>query len=154
MADEPLIVGDYKMKSDDELKAEMDELSYAVMREDKTERAGTSELNAEYRRGIYVDKITGEPLFASSTKFNAGCGWPSFSRPILQDKINYLEDTSHGMIRTEVRSRAGDNHLGHVFNDGPADQGGLRYCINGAAITFIPYEEMDERGYGEYKPLV
>lgn len=154
LAHEPLIVGDYKMKSDDELKAEMDELSYAVMREDKTERAGTSELNAEYRRGIYVDKITGEPLFASSTKFNAGCGWPSFTRPILQDKINYLKDTSHGMIRTEVRSRAGDNHLGHVFNDGPADQGGLRYCINGAAITFIPYEEMDERGYGEYKPLV
>lgn len=154
LADEPLILGDYKMKAEEEIKAELDELSYRVMRESGTERAGTSELNEEFRRGIYVDKITGEPLFVSDTKFNAGCGWPSFSRPILGENIVYLEDNSHGMRRVEVRSKAGDNHLGHVFTDGPLEMGGLRYCINGCAITFIPYEEMEERGYGEYLPLV
>ncbi len=154
LADEPLITGDYKMKSDGELKGELDELSYHVMRENGTEHAGTSDLNDEYRRGIYVDKITKEPLFVSDTKFNAGCGWPSFSKPILSDNVVYKEDTSYGMHRIEVRSKAGDNHLGHVFNDGPLDKGGLRYCINGAAIEFIPYEEMEERGYGEYLPLV
>ncbi len=149
-AKEPLFIEDYKNKSDEELKKELDEISYAVLREKDTEIAGSSELNKEYRKGIYVDKITGEPLFASKDKFDAGCGWPSFSKPILSDKINYLEDDSYGMNRVEVRSNGGDNHLGHVFDDGPKEKGGLRYCINGAALVFIPYEEMKEKGYENY----
>ncbi len=150
-ADEPLFTEKYQNPSDEELKQRLDNLSYGVLRESDTERPHTSELNEEYRKGIYVDKITGEPLFASQNKFNAGCGWPSFSKPILSDKIDYLADNSLGRERIEVRSHGGDNHLGHVFNDGPAEMGGLRYCINGAALEFIPVEEMDERGYGAYK---
>ncbi|PZV97716.1 peptide methionine sulfoxide reductase msrA/msrB [Metamycoplasma auris] len=132
----------------------LDKLSYAVLKHSATETPHTSKLNKEYRKGIYVEKITGEPLFSSATKFDAGCGWPSFSKPILKESILYLEDTSHNRIRTEVRSGQGNNHLGHVFNDGPKDMGGLRYCINGAALDFIPYEEMDEKGYSEYKKYV
>lgn len=133
---------------------EIDELSLKVMKENFTERPHTSELNSEYRRGIYVDKITRVPLFASSSKFDAGCGWPSFSRPILSDALEYLEDNTHGMRRIEVRSKKGDYHLGHVFSDGPKDDTGLRYCINGASLEFIPYEKMDEMGYSEFKILV
>lgn len=129
----------------------LDKVSYAVMRENGTEKPGYSDLNYEYRRGIYVDKISGEPLFSSAHKFVAGCGWPSFTKPILTGKISYLADESYGMKRTEVRSVSGDNHLGHVFTDGPKEDGGLRYCINGAALEFIPFEKMDERGYGSYK---
>ncbi len=144
---------EYQNKKDDALRLELDELSYSVLRENATEAPHTSELNDEYRKGIYVDKITGEPLFASQDKFDAGCGWPSFSKPILTDKIKYIEDTTHGMMRVEVRSKSGDNHLGHVFTDGPKDKGGLRYCINGASLKFISYDEMDEKGYGKYKVL-
>ncbi len=154
MAEEPLFQEEYKNPSDKELKETLDTLSYEVLRESATEMPHTSELNAYSGVGIYVDKATGEPLFASQDKFDAGCGWPSFSKPILTDKIDYLEDRSHGRIRTEVRSHGGDNHLGHVFEDGPTDQGGLRYCINGAAIRFIPYEDMDKEGYSAYKVLV
>ncbi len=150
-ANKPLFDNKYKNPDDDKLKIELDNLSYAVMRESATEKPHSSELNAEYRKGIYVDKITGEPLFVSQDKFDAGCGWPSFSKPILTDKIVYIEDNSHGMKRIEVRSKSGNNHLGHVFNDGPKDMGGLRYCINGVSLRFIPYEDMDEQGYADYK---
>ncbi len=150
-ANKPLFDEQYKNPDDDVLKIDLDELSYSVLRESATERPHSSKLNSEYRKGIFVDKITGEPLFASKDKFDSGCGWPSFSKPILTDKINYLEDNSHGMHRVEVRSKSGDNHLGHIFNDGPAEKGGLRYCINGASLKFIPYEDMDEQGYAEYK---
>ncbi|MBU4693775.1 peptide-methionine (R)-S-oxide reductase MsrB [Mycoplasma zalophidermidis] len=129
----------------------LSELSFEVLKNNATERPHTSELNKEYRRGIYVEQISGEALFSSSDKFDAGCGWPSFSKPISKGSVEYLEDNSHNMVRTEVRSGEGNNHLGHVFNDGPKDKGGLRYCINGAALKFIPYEEMDEAGYSEYK---
>lgn len=152
---------DYSLSKDDyqiikqvrnELK--LSQLSYDILKNSATERPHTSVLNNEYRRGIYVEKITGEPLFSSSTKFNSGCGWPSFSEPIFKDTVKYLDDTSHNMFRIEVRSGQGDHHLGHVFNDGPKDMGGKRYCINGAAIDFIPYEEMDEKGYSEFKKFV
>jgi len=98
--------------------------------------------------GIYVDIVTGEPLFLSEDKFDSGCGWPSFTKPLIPEVVNYQQDTSHNRIRTEVRSRSGDSHLGHVFNDGPADKGGLRYCINSGAVRFIPLEEMEAEGYG------
>ncbi len=152
-AKRPLFKEYYKNKPDEELKESLDELSYKVLRENATEKPHTSDLNKEYRKGIYVDKITREPLFASKDKFDAGCGWPSFSKPILSEKINYLDDNSLGRHRIEVRSKSGDNHLGHVFNDGPKEKGGLRYCINGVSLDFIPYEEMQEKGYEKYKIL-
>lgn len=130
---------------------DLDELSRSVMFDSATERPFSSPLNEEYRKGIYVDKLTGEPLFASKDKFDSGCGWPSFSKPILNDKLKEKIDKSHGMVRNEVRSKNSDIHLGHVFTDGPKDKGGLRYCINGASLEFIPYEDMDAKGYGEYK---
>ena len=123
---------------------------YRVTQESATERPGTGELLHEKRAGIYVDIVSGEPLFASSSKFESGCGWPSFTRPIEPAHVNELRDTSHGMIRTEVRSAHGDSHLGHVFDDGPRDQGGLRYCINSASLRFIPRERMEAEGYGAY----
>lgn len=104
-----------------------------------------------YQKGIYVDVVSGEPLFSSEDKYDAGCGWPSFTKPIK--KLVYNRDQSLGMERTEVKSPDADSHLGHVFNDGPVDQGGLRYCINSSALTFIPYDELEEKGYGEYKRL-
>jgi peptide-methionine (R)-S-oxide reductase len=123
---------------------------YRVTQEGATERPGTGEYLHNDRSGIYVDIVSGEPLFASSAKFESGCGWPSFTKPIAPAHINELRDTSHGMIRTEVRSAHGDSHLGHVFDDGPRDRGGLRYCINSAALRFIPREEMEAAGYGAY----
>jgi peptide-methionine (R)-S-oxide reductase len=122
---------------------------YRVTQENATERPGTGEYLKEKRPGIYVDVVSGEPLFASSAKFESGCGWPSFTKPIAAN-VREIRDTSHGMIRTEVRSAHGDSHLGHVFDDGPRDQGGLRYCINSASLRFIPREEMEAAGYGEY----
>jgi peptide-methionine (R)-S-oxide reductase len=122
---------------------------YRVTQESATERPGTGEYLNEKRPGIYVDVVSGEPLFASSAKFESGCGWPSFTKPIAAN-VREIRDTSHGMIRTEVRSAHGDSHLGHVFDDGPRDQGGLRYCINSASLRFIPREEMEAAGYGEY----
>ena len=122
---------------------------YRVTQENATERPGTGEYLNEKRPGIYVDVVSGEPLFASSAKFESGCGWPSFTKPIAAN-VREIRDTSHGMIRTEVRSTYGDSHLGHVFDDGPRDQGGLRYCINSASLRFIPREEMEAAGYGAY----
>ena len=123
---------------------------YRVTQESATERPGTGELLDEKRAGIYVDIVSGEPLFASSDKFESGCGWPSFTKPIEPAHVQELRDATHGMIRTEVRSKHGDSHLGHVFEDGPRDRGGLRYCINSASLRFIPRERMEAEGYGDW----
>ena len=151
LSSKPLFNEKYTMPSDDKLREILDRTSYNVMRKASTEAPGTSPLNNEFRPGIYVDKITGEPLFCSADKFDAGCGWPSFSKPITTEKLTEHIDTSHMMVRTEVVSKNSNSHLGHVFDDGPIDKGGLRYCINGAALRFIPFEKMDEEGYGDYK---
>jgi len=123
---------------------------HRVTQESGTERAFTGEYWDHKEPGIYVDIVSGEPLFASSDKFESGCGWPSFTKPIEPANVNELRDNSHGMIRTEVRSTHGDSHLGHVFPDGPEDRGGLRYCINSASLRFIPRDEMEAEGYGAY----
>ena len=123
---------------------------YRITQQNGTERPGTGELLHNKEPGIYVDIVSGEPLFASSDKYESGCGWPSFTKPIEPTNINELRDSSHGMIRTEVRSTHGDSHLGHVFDDGPADRGGLRYCINSASLRFVPRDEMEAEGYGAY----
>ncbi|MBN8885154.1 MAG: peptide-methionine (R)-S-oxide reductase MsrB [Rudaea sp.] len=123
---------------------------YRVTQENATERPGTGSLLHNKAAGIYVDIVSGEPLFASSDKYESGCGWPSFTKPIEPAHIRELRDSSHGMLRTEVRSANGDSHLGHVFEDGPRDRGGLRYCINSASLRFVPREQMEAQGYGAY----
>ncbi|MFV0491309.1 MAG: peptide-methionine (R)-S-oxide reductase MsrB [Pseudorhodobacter sp.] len=127
---------------------------YRVTQKNGTERPGTGPYLSNKAPGIYVDIVSGEPLFASTDKYESGCGWPSFTRPIEPAHIAELRDTSHGMLRVEVRSTHGDSHLGHVFPDGPPDRGGLRYCINGAALRFVPREKMEAEGYGAYLPQV
>ncbi len=121
---------------------------FRVTQQSGTERPGTGEYLDNKKPGIYVDIVSGEPLFASSDKYESGCGWPSFTKPIAN--VKELRDTTHGMIRTEVRSAFGDSHLGHVFDDGPQDKGGLRYCINSASLRFVPRERMEAEGYGAY----
>ena len=154
LADEPLNEEKYLKKDDEQLKQELTELQYKVTQKNSTELPFTSEYDNHYEKGIYVDIVSGEPLFASTDKYDAGCGWPSFSKPI-ETNINYYEDDFlTGRTRVEVRSKYGDSHLGHVFNDGIEEKGGLRYCINGASLRFIPYDKMDEEGYGEYKDKV
>ena len=123
---------------------------YRVTQRSGTERPGTGALLHNRQAGIYVDIVSGEPLFASSDKFESGCGWPSFTKPIEPANVNELRDTGHGMVRTEVRSTHGDSHLGHVFTDGPTDRGGLRYCINSASLRFVPRDEMERQGYAGY----
>lgn len=123
---------------------------FHVTQQSGTERPGTGEYLENKETGIYVDIVSGEPLFASSDKFDSGCGWPSFTKPIEPAYVNELRDDTHGMIRTEVRSSHGDSHLGHVFSDGPQDRGGLRYCINSASLRFVPRDEMQAEGYGDY----
>jgi len=123
---------------------------FRVTQESGTEMPGSGEYLANKAPGIYVDIVSGEPLFASADKYESGCGWPSFTKPIEAANINELRDTSHGMIRVEVRSAHGDSHLGHVFPDGPQDRGGLRYCINSAALRFIHRDDMAAEGYGDY----
>ena len=123
---------------------------FRVTQKNGTERPGTGEYLDNHEPGIYVDIVSGEPLFASSAKFNSGCGWPAFSKPIVEANVNELRDISHGMIRTEVRSAHGDSHLGHVFPDGPRDRGGLRYCINSASLRFVHRNDMEAEGYGAY----
>lgn len=144
----------YIRRSDEELKEMLTPDQYAVTRQNATEPPFRNAYFDEHRKGIYVDITTGEPLFASSDKFDSGCGWPSFSRPIPGSSIVEKLDTSHGMLRTEVRSGIGDAHLGHVFEDGPEELGGLRYCINSASLRFIPKEEMEAEGYGHLLSLV
>lgn len=121
-----------------------------VTQENGTERPGTGAYLENKEPGIYVDIVSGEPLFASADKYDSGCGWPSFTKPIESAHVKELRDTSHGMIRTEVRSAHGDSHLGHVFTDGPRDRGGLRYCINSASLRFIHRDDMEAEGYGDY----
>ncbi len=123
---------------------------YRVTQQNGTERPFTGEYDDHFEPGLYVDIVSGEPLFASSAKFASGCGWPSFSKPVVDANVIELRDTTHGMVRTEVRSAHGDSHLGHVFPDGPREMGGLRYCINSASLRFIPKERMEEEGYGAY----
>ncbi|MDX2482194.1 MAG: peptide-methionine (R)-S-oxide reductase MsrB [Pseudodonghicola sp.] len=123
---------------------------YHVTQESGTERPGTGALLNNKEPGIYVDIVSGEPLFASADKFESGCGWPSFTKPITPAYVAELQDSSLGMIRTEVRSKHGDSHLGHVFPDGPRDRGGLRYCINSASLRFIHRDDMEAEGYGDY----
>jgi peptide-methionine (R)-S-oxide reductase len=126
---------------------------YQVTQESATEPAFDNEFWDHKEAGIYVDIVSGEPLFASKRKFDSGCGWPSFTVPLESGNVVEVDDRSHGMLRTEVRSAHGDSHLGHVFPDGPTEEGGLRYCINSAALRFVPYEELEAEGYGQYKKL-
>ena len=123
---------------------------YRVTQESGTERPGTGPLLGNKAPGVYVDIVSGEPLFASADKYESGCGWPSFTKPIEPANVAELRDTAHGMLRTEVRSKHGDSHLGHVFPDGPRDRGGLRYCINSASLRFVAREDMEAEGYGAY----
>lgn len=144
----------YSRPSDREIRSMLTEEQYRVTQENATERPFSGEYDQLFEPGIYVDVVTGEPLFLSADKYDAGCGWPSFSRPIDADAVVESSDTSYGMNRTEVRSRIGDSHLGHVFSDGPAALGGMRYCINSASLRFVPYAEMEKEGYGDLLPLV
>lgn len=138
----------YRAKNKEVLKNTLTDMQYNVTQNNATEPPFKNEYYDIFKEGIYVDVTTGEPLFVSKDKFESGCGWPSFSRPISDDLIRRLTDNSHGMQRVEVRSKIGDAHLGHVFNDGPKELGGLRYCINSASLLFIPKEKMEEKGYG------
>lgn len=141
-------MSDYK-KSEDAI-AGLSPEQFRVTQENGTEAPGTGMHLQNKEPGIYVDIVSGEPLFASSDKYDSGCGWPSFTKPIVKQHINEILDKSHGMTRTEVRSTHGDSHLGHVFTDGPPDAGGLRYCINSASLKFIHRDEMELEGYGAY----
>ncbi len=137
-------------RKSDEALSRLSPEQLRVTQENGTERPGTGEYLDNHEPGIYVDIVSGEPLFASSDKFESGCGWPSFTKPIESAHVNELRDNTFGMIRTEVRSTHGDSHLGHVFSDGPTDRGGLRYCINSASLKFIHRDEMEIEGYGAY----
>ena len=138
----------------DEAVSTLTPTQYRVTRENGTERPFTGEYHDNKEPGIYVEVISGEPLFISSDKFDSGSGWPSFTKPIEPENVNEVRDDSHGMTRTEVRSVHGDSHLGHVFPDGPQDRGGQRYCINSAALRFIPRDQMEAEGYGAYLEYV
>ena len=137
-------------KKDSDAISKLTPEQFRVTQQSGTERPGTGAYLNNKEPGIYVDIVSGEPLFASSDKFESGCGWPSFTKPIEPANVNELQDTSLGMTRTEVRSKHGDSHLGHVFPDGPRDRGGLRYCINSASLRFVHRDDMQEQGYGEY----
>lgn len=140
----------YEKLNQDTLKTTLTPLQYEVTQNNATEPPFTNEYDQHFESGIYVDVVSGEPLFLSKDKFNSGCGWPAFSKPIENSSIKEKADWSHQMHRTEVRSALADSHLGHVFCDGPQELGGLRYCINSAALRFIPKEEMEAAGYGQY----
>lgn len=133
---------------------ELTEMQFYVTQQNGTEPPYRNEFDEHFEKGIYVDIVSGKPLFSSTDKYNSGCGWPAFTKPIVAEEVTEHFDTSFGMRRVEVRSKTADSHLGHVFPDGPQEHGGLRYCINSASLQFIPYDEMDARGYGEYKKFV
>lgn len=137
-------------KKTEEAIAKLTPEQFRVTQQNGTERAFTGPLNDNKEPGIYVDIVSGEPLFASSDKFESGCGWPSFTKPLVTDHVTELDDSSLGMRRVEVRSKYGDSHLGHVFPDGPRDRGGMRYCINSASLRFIHRDNMVEEGYGDF----
>ena len=143
----------FKKVNKEELKKTLSDLSYKVTQENATERPYTHEYDKNFKDGIYVDIVSGEPLFSSKDKYDAGCGWPSFTKPLEKENIVEKKDKSLLMTRIEVRSGNADSHLGHVFNDGPKEEGGLRYCINGASLRFIPKEDLEKEGYGEYLKL-
>jgi peptide-methionine (R)-S-oxide reductase len=139
-----------KYTKDKDAIARLSPEQYRVTQESGTERPGTGEYLYNKEPGIYVDVVSGEPLFTSSDKYESGCGWPSFTKPIVAANINEKHDSTHGMVRTEVRSKHGDSHLGHVFPDGPRDKGGLRYCINSASLRFVHRDDMEAQGYAAY----
>lgn len=143
----------YKKPSENELQKILTKEEYSVTQQCNTEPPFKNKYWNHKEPGIYVDVVTGEPLFSSLDKFDSGTGWPSFTKPIDKKFIVEKEDSSHGLSRTEVKSKAGDSHLGHVFNDGPRDKGGMRYCINSASLRFIPVSELKEKGYGQYLKL-
>ena len=145
---------EYQKPTKQELKEKLTDLQYEVTQNAKTERPYQNEYDELFQKGIYVDIVSGEPLFLSTDKFNSGCGWPAFTRPISEEHVTYLRDTTFGMERVEVRSKGANSHLGHVFQDGPAEDGGMRYCINSVALKFIPVEDMLEAGYGDLIELV
>ena len=140
----------YKKPADCELRKKLDAISYRVTQRNATEQPFSSPYNNNFQDGIYVDIVTGEPLFSSRDKFNSGCGWPSFANTISDNAVNEFTDTTYGFMRTEVRSQIGNSHLGHVFDDGPKEFGGRRYCINGAALKFISKDNLEKEGYEEY----
>jgi peptide-methionine (R)-S-oxide reductase len=142
-----------KYVKDQEAIARLTPHQYSVTQESATEPAFRNEFWDHHEAGLYVDIVSGEPLFTSTKKFDSGCGWPSFTAPVNAENVVEHKDRSFGMTRIEVRSSNGDSHLGHVFDDGPKEEGGLRYCINSAALRFIPYDELDASGYGDYKHL-
>ncbi len=143
-----------KKQHQDSLEDRLTDIQYNVTQNNATEPPFENEYWDNHKKGIYVDVVSGKPLFLSSDKFDSGCGWPSFSRPIDEGVVFEKTDKSFGMARVEVRSLEGDSHLGHVFNDGPKEAGGLRYCINSASLKFIPLEEMEKKGFAKYISLV
>lgn len=140
----------YEKPSKEVLRMQLNTIQYAVTQNNATEVPFQNAYWNHFEKGLYVDIVSGEPLFTSNEKFDANCGWPSFSKPIQKESIRYIEDLSLGMIRIEVRSQVADSHLGHVFDDGPEEKGGLRYCINSASLRFIPYNRLVEEGYEAY----
>ena len=148
--------GDFTMNyhKNSEAIALLNPEEYWVTQENGTERPGTGKLLYNKEPGLYVDIVSGEPLFISDDKYESGCGWPSFTKPVEASYVREISDSSHGMIRTEVRSTHGDSHLGHVFPDGPKDRGGLRYCINSASLRFIHLNDMEAEGYGKFVELI
>lgn len=142
---------DYRKETDAERRARVGDMAYRVTQEAATEAPFSGEYDNFFEKGLYVDIVSGEPLFLSADKYDAECGWPAFTKPVKEEAVIEEADHSFGMYRTEVRSAEADSHLGHVFADGPQEQGGLRYCINSAALRFIPYDRLEEEGYAAYK---
>ncbi|WP_370541802.1 peptide-methionine (R)-S-oxide reductase MsrB [Alicyclobacillus sp. SO9] len=147
------MTADKNQSSLEKLKQKLTPIQFEVTQNNGTEPPFQNEYWDNHEDGLYVDVVSGEPLFSSLDKFDSGCGWPSFTKPLETKKVDEKRDTSHGMIRTEVRSPDSDSHLGHVFPDGPKDKGGLRYCINSASLRFVPKDQLEREGYGDYVHL-